>query len=107
MCEFHESTCNGFGDIWWTDNSIHFSSIDIVGGYYSHIICVLTKIRGLYSGYKPFIKTVVVACGYRLQAATEASANNVVGLLTSPAQNTSIISRIKLVVGLHCIALFT
>ena len=29
MCEFHESTCNGFGDIWWTDNPIHFSSIDV------------------------------------------------------------------------------
>ena len=27
--EFHESTCNGFGDIWWTDNPIYFSSIDI------------------------------------------------------------------------------
>ena len=30
MCEFHESTCNGFGDIWWTDNPTYFSSIDIV-----------------------------------------------------------------------------
>ena len=30
MCEFHESTCNGFGDIWWTDNPIYFSSIDVV-----------------------------------------------------------------------------
>ena len=29
MCEFLESTCNGFGDIWWTDNPIYFSSIDI------------------------------------------------------------------------------
>ena len=29
MCEFHESTCNGFGDIWWTDNPIYFSSIDV------------------------------------------------------------------------------
>ena len=28
MCEFHESTCNGFGDIWWTDNPIYFISID-------------------------------------------------------------------------------
>ena len=28
MCEFHESTCNRFGDIWWTDNPIYFSSID-------------------------------------------------------------------------------
>ena len=28
MCEFHESTCNGFGDIWWTDNPIYLSSID-------------------------------------------------------------------------------
>ena len=28
MCEFHESTCNGLGDIWWTDNPIYFSSID-------------------------------------------------------------------------------
>ena len=31
MCEFHESTCNGFGDIWWTDNPIYFSSIDWQG----------------------------------------------------------------------------
>ena len=69
-------------------------------------ISVLTKIRGLYSGLKPFIKTVIVACGYRLPAAaTEANANNLVGLLTSPAQNNSIMSRIKLVV--HCIGLFT
>ena len=30
MCKFHESTCNGFGDIWWTDNPIYFSSIDIM-----------------------------------------------------------------------------
>ena len=29
MCEFHESTCNGFGDIWWTYNAIYFSSIDL------------------------------------------------------------------------------
>ena len=28
MCEFHESICNGLGDIWWTDNPIYFSSID-------------------------------------------------------------------------------
>ena len=28
ICEFHESTCNCFGDIWWTDNPIYFSSID-------------------------------------------------------------------------------
>ena len=27
MCEFHESTCKSFGDIWWTDNPIYFSSI--------------------------------------------------------------------------------
>ena len=30
MCEFHESTCNGFGDIWWTGNPIYFSSIDVI-----------------------------------------------------------------------------
>ena len=28
MCEFHESTGNGFGDIWWTDIHIYFCSID-------------------------------------------------------------------------------
>ena len=28
MCKFHESTCKGFGDIWWTDNPIYFSSKD-------------------------------------------------------------------------------
>ena len=30
MCEFHESRCNGFGYIWWTDNPIYFSSIIII-----------------------------------------------------------------------------
>ena len=29
MCEFHGSNGNGFGDIWWTDNPIYFSSIDM------------------------------------------------------------------------------
>ena len=27
MCEFHDSNCNGFGDMWWTDKCIYFSSI--------------------------------------------------------------------------------
>ena len=27
MCEFHDSNCNWFGDIWWTDKCIYFSSI--------------------------------------------------------------------------------
>ena len=30
MCEFHDSIGNGFGDIWWTDNPIYFSSIDVL-----------------------------------------------------------------------------
>ena len=30
MCEFQESTCNGFGDMWWTDKCTYFSSIDII-----------------------------------------------------------------------------
>ena len=29
MCEFHDSNCNGFGDMWWTDKRIYFSSIDV------------------------------------------------------------------------------
>ena len=29
MCEFHDSSGNGFGDIWWTDNPIYFSNIDM------------------------------------------------------------------------------
>ena len=28
VCEFYGSNGNGFGDIWWTDNPIYFSSID-------------------------------------------------------------------------------
>ena len=27
MCEFHDSSGNSFGDIWWTDKLIYFSSI--------------------------------------------------------------------------------
>ena len=29
MCEFHDSNCNGFGEMWWTDKCIYFSSIDV------------------------------------------------------------------------------
>ena len=29
MCEFHNSNCNGLGDIWWTDKYFYFSIIDI------------------------------------------------------------------------------
>ena len=29
MCEFHDSLCNGFGDMWWTDKCTYFSSIDV------------------------------------------------------------------------------
>ena len=28
MCEFQESNCNGFGDMWWTDKCTYFSSIE-------------------------------------------------------------------------------
>ena len=28
VCEFQGSNGKGFGDIWWTDNPIYFSSID-------------------------------------------------------------------------------
>ena len=28
VCKFHGSNGNGFGDSWWTDNPIYFSSID-------------------------------------------------------------------------------
>ena len=72
--------------------------LNLVGRiYYTHIICVLRPVFWIKS---IFIKTVVIACGYLLQAAaTEANASNLVGLLTSPAQNNFIMCRIKLVVG--------
>ena len=38
MCEFHECNCNGFGDIWWTDKCIYFSSIDRSGTIVRYII---------------------------------------------------------------------
>ena len=28
MCEFQESNCNGFGDMWWTDKGTYFCSIE-------------------------------------------------------------------------------
>ena len=28
MCEFQESNCKGFGDMWWTDKCTYFSSIE-------------------------------------------------------------------------------
>ena len=49
MCEFHESTCNGFGDIWWIDNPIYFSSIDITP-------CLgIKKIKIKYGGLSNFV----------------------------------------------------
>ena len=29
MCAFHDSNCNGFGDMRWTDKCTYFSSIDL------------------------------------------------------------------------------
>ena len=32
MCEFHDSNCNGLGDMWWTNKCTYFStgnSIDV------------------------------------------------------------------------------
>ena len=58
MCEFHESTCNGFGDIWWTDNPIYFSSIYIV--HIVHITkgpfkCYVTQM-GMGGGVSDFLE---------------------------------------------------
>ena len=49
--------------------------LNLVGRiYYTHIICVLRPVFWIKS---IFIKTVVIACGYLLQAAaTEANASN-------------------------------
>ena len=40
LCEFRESTCNGFGDIWWTDNPIYFSSIDVTSFTDNGLVCI-------------------------------------------------------------------
>ena len=45
MCEFHESTCNGFGDIWWTDNPIYFS---IIGVKERHTLDSATLVDGYH-----------------------------------------------------------
>ena len=33
MCELHDANCNGFGDIWWTDKCMYFSSIDVLSAF--------------------------------------------------------------------------
>ena len=38
MCEFHDSNCNGFGDMWWTDKCIYFSS----RGLYNFVVANVT-----------------------------------------------------------------
>ena len=57
MCEFHGSNGNGFGDIWWTDNPVYFSSIDIclrtqkaTGGGYVYVVsvCVVLRLMSLF-----------------------------------------------------------
>ena len=48
MCEFYGSNGNGFGDIWWTDNPIYFSSrlyIIIYAGVVSAFVCVYVHVR--------------------------------------------------------------
>ena len=46
MCEFHGSNDNSFGDIWWTDNPIYFSSIDGISP------SILRWIEGFLTGRK-------------------------------------------------------
>ena len=42
MCAFHDSNCNGFGDMWWTDKCTYFSSIDIC--FHMHeVVCNLGR----------------------------------------------------------------
>ena len=41
MCEFHDSSGNGFGDIWWTDNPIYFSSIDMYNALFYILYLVM------------------------------------------------------------------
>ena len=53
MCEFHGSNGNGFGDIWWTDNPIYFSSIDLSADM------VLIKLRNPMGGMSNFQKKSV------------------------------------------------
>ena len=38
MCEFHDSNCNGLGDMWWTDTCIYFSIIDVTSVHYHTIM---------------------------------------------------------------------
>ena len=52
MCEFHESTCNGFGDIWWTDNPIYFSSIDVTASLFMLVSGGSTAATLLITPYK-------------------------------------------------------
>ena len=51
MCEFHESTCNGFGDIWWTDNPIYFSSVDVYvyERKVTYIFALIDDLGGIFS----------------------------------------------------------
>ena len=44
MCEFQDSNCNGFGDMWWTDKCIYFSSRPIDGFGGQHIQKLTTEI---------------------------------------------------------------
>ena len=61
MCEFHESTCNGFGAIWWTDNPIYFSSIDR-DSYKNKQLSVISleKCYWIQSEYKVHFTGIVV-----------------------------------------------
>ena len=53
MCEFHDSNGNGFGDIWWTDKLIYFSSIDDAVEECSFIISHLAGVRDEEGGASP------------------------------------------------------
>ena len=48
MCEFHDSNCNGFGDMWWTDKCTYFSSIV---GQMRRSCCILQRLRPLLEFY--------------------------------------------------------
>ena len=64
MCEFHGSNGNGFGDIWWTDNPIYFSSIDVLHSEYYTF--TKHKINSHGSQKLSFLTETEMACGNAL-----------------------------------------
>ena len=86
ICEFHSSNSNGFGDIWWTDNPIYFSSIDVIICHFSGRGMVMWTTTHCFYFFACNLMYIVSICA-KLQTHTRTNQHSI----RPAAQNTFLV----------------